>query len=84
MKSEPVMIVGVLVAIIQYAIRFFDLGTVDDSAVQGLATGIIVLIGAAWARWKVMPVATIKEAGLSPTAVQSRADNPSIPRHAGE
>jgi len=79
MSKEPVMIIMVLVAILQYAIRFFDLGPIDDSVLQDLATGLVVLVGAFIARRKVMPVATIKEAGINPTAVKSRADNPDIP-----
>jgi 2-hydroxychromene-2-carboxylate isomerase len=46
-------------------------------------TALVPLAQAWWTRRKVMPVATIKQAGLDPEAVNRAADDPAVRPHTG-
>jgi hypothetical protein len=69
------------VLLIQYAARRLDWPISDEDAAM-LANVLSVLI-LALVRQFVMPVATVKAAGLSPTAVVERADDPAVAPYRG-
>lgn len=84
MKREPALIIGLIVAAINLLLRSLDVEGVDDALVQSVASFLVILGGAILTRAKVMPVATIKDAGLSPKAVEQRADDREILPYRGE
>lgn len=78
MKREPVVLAAALAAILQGVWIFVS----NDP----LATGIsadwlmpLVTVAAGWfGRRKSIPVQTVKDAGISPEAIQTRADDPNV------
>ena len=83
MNREPALFIGLLVAALNFLIRALEIDGIDDQTVQAVTSFLVILGGALLTRAKVMPVATIKEAGLSPEAVKERAEDPAVTRHAG-
>jgi hypothetical protein len=83
MSREPALFIGLLVAALNFLIRALEIDGIDDQTVQAVASFLVILGGALLTRAKVMPVATIKEAGLSPEAVKERAEDPAVTPHAG-
>lgn len=84
MRKEPALFIGLIVAILNVLLRWLQIDEVDDSVLQAVASFVLIVVGAIVTRAKVMPVATIKEAGLSPRIVEARAEDPSILTHRGE
>lgn len=83
MKREPALLVGLIVAVLHLALRSLDIERVDEETLQAVASFLLVLGGALLTRAKVMPVATLQDAGLSPAAVKERAEDPAVPPHRG-
>ena len=83
MSREPALFIGLIVAALNFLIRALEIDGIDDQTVQAVASFLVILGGALLTRAKVMPVATIKEAGLSPEAVKERAENPAVTPHPG-
>lgn len=78
---EPVALGAVAVLLIQMAARKLDL-PIDEEAARYIANGLSVAV--VWIiRTYVMPVATVKAAGLSPDAVLERAADPAVPPFRG-
>jgi hypothetical protein len=75
-KREPVAHALVLVLLIQVFVRKMD-WPMDDETARIVADGLSVVILAA-VRQLVMPVATVKAAGLSPETVTARAKDPAV------
>lgn len=75
-KREPVALGGILVVAIQLAARKLDL-PMDEEAASVIAHGLSLLVVIVIRRY-VMPVATVKAAGLSPDAVLERAADPAV------
>lgn len=84
MGREPALFIGLIVAALNFLLRALDVESVDDEMVQAVASFLLILGGAILTRAKVMPVKTIKEAGLSPRAVEERAHDPEVIPHRGE
>lgn len=84
MTKEPAILTGLVVALLGALIHWLDLPALDSDTAETVANVVITLAGALVVRAKVMPVATIKEAGLSPKAVEARAEDPEILAHRGE
>jgi len=78
---EPAVIIAVIAAILQAAWLFWT-GDVDASATWALP--VATVLGGLLTRRKVIPVETVKDAGLSPTAVKDRAEDPAVPKHLGK
>jgi hypothetical protein len=76
--KEPVVIITALVTIAQ-GIAIFVLADVglDFSTIIPI---LLPILGGLFAREKVMPVETVKEAGLDPAKVKADAENPHIER----
>lgn len=81
LNREPAVIIATIAALLQAAWLFWT-GDVDASATWALP--VATVIGGLLTRRKVIPVETVKDAGISPTAVKIAADNPHIPAHKGE
>lgn len=82
MNREPVLLVAAIVALLNLALHYFDIA-VDTDALEGLVSSALVIAGAILARRKVMPVETVRQAGLSPAQVKQDAADPSVPRYQG-
>lgn len=82
---EPVLIASALIAIVQgvWMIAAND-ATISLIGWEAWLVPVLTMIGGWIGRRKVMPVETIKEAGLSPRAVKERAKDDAIPAHRGE
>lgn len=81
-KREPVVLGSALVLLIQVAARRLDL-PIDEEAARYIAHGLSAVV--VWIiRNYVMPVATVKAAGLSPDAVLERAADPAVVPFRGE
>lgn len=78
MNREPAMLTGVVVALLGALFHWLDLPALDSDTAEAIATAVLTVAGALLVRAKVMPVSTIKEAGMDPQLVQERADNPLI------
>jgi hypothetical protein len=81
MKSEPALWTGLVVAVLGIAFHALDIPALDTDTAEALASALVTLVGALVVRAKVMPVATIKEAGLDPELVQLQADDPNVLPH---
>lgn len=81
---EPVLIAAALAAILQGVWMLISNDASVDTSAWGGALVPLVTLAAGWlARRKVMPVKTIKEAGLSPASVKAAAAEPGIAPHEG-
>lgn len=78
MKKEPALFVALVVAILNLGLHYLELDWLDSDMVEGLANAIVVMLGGLLVRQKVIPVATVNEAGLTAADVQKRAADPSI------
>jgi flagellar motor component MotA len=74
MRKEPALFIGLIVALLHVLLRALEIDGVDEESVQAVASFLVILGGALLTRAKVMPVATIKDAGLSPDGVKRQAD----------
>lgn len=75
-KREPVALGGALILAVQAGARYIDWPISEEDAAwiaNALSAIIVALI-----RQYVMPVATVKAAGLSPDAVVDRAKDPAV------
>ena len=73
---EPVLVSIALAVVIQIVARNRDWPVNDEDAAliaDALSFALFALV-----RWLVMPVATVKAAGLSPDAVLERAADPAV------
>lgn len=77
MRKEPAIIVAALAAIIQGVLIYVTSDPTYDAS--EILTPVLTLIVGALVRQKVMPVATVKEAGLHPSDIKERAADPRIP-----
>ena len=85
MKREPAILVGIGVALLAALVRWLDLPALDTDTAEAVVNTVLTLAGALLVRAKVMPTATIKDAGMDPALVKERAENPAVPpfREAG-
>ena len=88
MKKEPALLVMLLVFILTRLLDVFGFdttagGQVDPETLETVAEFILMLGGGALIRWKVFSEHTIRKAGLTPTEVQVRADDPRAPTAKG-
>lgn len=84
-RREPALILGVVSSALALLVMY---GVLDEKQAAGwgafitaLVTALIPLVQAVVTRQFVMPVDTIKEAGLDPAVVLDRARDPETPRH---
>lgn len=80
-KREPVLVSVALAVVIQIVARSRDWPVSEEDAAliaDALSFALFALV-----RWLVMPVATVKAAGLSPDAVLERAADPAVPPFRG-
>lgn len=87
-KKEPALTAGAVGAAVIALLLSYRLVNAQQAAAWSslltMALSILVpLLQAWWTRRKVMPVATIKEAGLSPDAVNEAASDPSVRPYTG-
>lgn len=84
LRKEPAFIVMLLVLAINRGVDAVGLPiAVDPEWVEATAEIIVGLAGAWLIRRKVFSEQTIREAGLSPKAVEERAADPQIPTFEG-
>jgi hypothetical protein len=74
----------IVVWLINFLLERMNLSApVDPETVNTVAQFIVAIVGALLIRARVFSRNTIREAGLSPKAVQERADNPAVPKLVG-
>lgn len=76
MKREPALFVALLVAVINLGIHLLDMEALDSDVAEGIANAIVMVIGGLLIRRKVIPVATVNEAGLTSADVKFMAADP--------
>jgi hypothetical protein len=79
-NKEPAAFAGVLSAASVLIVSYGLMTQEEVGMWAGLVLALIPLIQGFWTRDKVVPVDTIKEAGLTPEVIKERAEDPSIPR----
>lgn len=77
MGREPAIIIAALAAIIQGVLIFVTSDPSYDAS--EILTPLLTMLVGLWVRQKVVPVKTIKEAGLHPSEVKERAADPNVP-----
>ena len=75
---EPAVIIAFLAALIQAGWLLYT-GDVDATATW--AVPVATVLGGLLTRRKVIPVETVKDAGISPREVKERAKDPGIMPH---
>ena len=78
---EPALWVAFIAALIQAG---WMLWTGDANGAEQWATPLATMLAGVIIRQKVIPTETVRDAGISPDAVQARANNPSIAKHEGK
>lgn len=81
-QTEPVAIRGAIVLLIMAALEYLKVQNVSESEVVLVLQAIAFLVGLWRTRAKVMPVAVVKEAGMTPADVKAMAADPDIQRAA--
>lgn len=81
MRREPAVLIAALAALVQAALIYLTSDPSYDAS--EIATPILTLLVGAITRQRVMPTATIREAGLNPRTVQERADDPHFQPYRG-
>jgi hypothetical protein len=85
MRREPVLLAGVVIVALRWIAAALgwewssELEATTTAAVGAVIDLGIVAIPLIVARSRVMPTRTIRDAGLSPAAIQTRADDPAVP-----
>ena len=80
---EPILIATALAAILQGAWMLYTGDITVTAPGAEVLLPILTVLAGLLGRRKVMPVQTLKDAGLNPEAVKARAADPAVPPHAG-
>jgi hypothetical protein len=80
MKREPALLVTLLVLLLRWALSALDVPALDDEALRAVADVLLAVGGALVIRARVFSEHTLREAGLTPTEVEARAENPQVQR----
>lgn len=82
-KREPALTAGaigtaVVALLLAYRVVNAEQALAWSTLLTMALTALVPLAQALYTRWKVMPVHTIKEAGLDPEQVNRAADDPAV------
>lgn len=77
-RREPAILTGIAAALLSALFHWLDLPALDTDTAEAVASAVLTLGGALLIRAKVMPTATIREAGMDPQIVKERAANPAV------
>jgi hypothetical protein len=82
-EKEPALKAGAFATAIVALLLAYRIVTAQQALAWGtlltmLLTALVPLAQALWTRWHVIPVDTVKAAGLDPEAVNRAADDPSV------
>jgi hypothetical protein len=81
-KTEPTMTAGVVAAVVGLLVAYGIVNELQGAAWAAFGMAVVVPLAQAWwTRRHVIPVDTIRNAGLNPERVKDRAENPGIPRN---
>jgi hypothetical protein len=78
MRKEPALLYGILSAILALAVAYGFIGSDTVDLWEALFVAVIPIVQALFTRSKVVPVATVNEAGLTTKDLRARALDSSI------